>query len=185
MGDRSPIASEEELIRRAVQGDAEAFGELYVRHLDRMYRYILFRVGNEMEAEDLTEQVFLRAWTAMEGYRDEGYPFSSWIYRIAHNLVVDYYRDDEEMAGPLESVSFVLPEEAPGPEELLIRKAEVVCLREAVARLPEQQQQLIVLRFVQGLSHAQVAEIMDKREIAVRVMQHRALATLNRFLEER
>lgn len=181
MQDRSPISNEDELIRRAVRGDAEAFGELYTFHLDRIYRYIFYKVGNAMEAEDLTEQVFLKAWQAIEGYRHERYPFSSWLYRIAHNLVIDYYRTRKDVE-PLDSVSFTLANEALSPEEILIKKAEVVRLREAIARLPEAQQRLLLLRFIGGLSHAQVAQIIGKSEGAVRVMQHRALATLRDIL---
>lgn len=177
----SETSNEDELVRRAAQGDAEAFGDLYTRYLDQIYQYVFYKVGSEKKAEDLTEQVFLNAWEAIDRYRPQGYPFSSWLYRIAHNAVVDHYRTRKDKE-PLGAVSFTLADEALGPEESLIQKEEVVHLREAIAQLPEEQQQLIILRFVEELPHAQVAQILDKSEGASRVMQHRALATLSEML---
>jgi RNA polymerase sigma-70 factor (ECF subfamily) len=173
--------NEEALIRRAANGDAEAFGELYVRHLDEIYRYVFYKVGNEKRAEDLTEQVFLKAWEAIEDYEARGYPFSSWLYRIAHNAVVDHYRTRKDES-PLDPVAFSLADESLGPEETLMKKREVSRLLEALAQLSEEKQELLLLRFVEGLSHARVARILDKSEGACRVMQHRALASLSEIL---
>jgi RNA polymerase sigma-70 factor (ECF subfamily) len=181
MQSRPPTSDETELIRQAKKGDSEAFGELYMLHLERIYRHILYRVESAMEAEDLTEQVFVRAWQAIKKYRPEGPPFAAWLYRIAHNLVIDHYRTRKDMA-PLDSVSFTLADEALGPEEVLNKKSEVARLRKALSRLSQEQQQLVHLRFIEGLSHAQVARILDRSVGAVRVMQHRALAALNGFM---
>ena len=180
--DRPAASNEEELIQRAKGGDSEAFGDQYMLHLDRIYRYIFYRVGDAMEAEDLTEQVFLRASEAIGRYRLEGYPFSSWLYRIAHNMIVDHYRAKKDVV-PLDAVSLTLTDDALSPEESLARDVEVTRLREALAQLTGEQQQLLLLRFVEGLSHAQVAQILGRREGSVRVMQHRALAALNHILE--
>jgi RNA polymerase sigma-70 factor (ECF subfamily) len=184
MEKRAAATDEKDLVRRAVQGDAEAFGDLYMLHLDRIYRYIFYKVGNEREAEDLTEQVFLNAWEAIGGYRHKGHPFYSWLYRIAHNVVIDYYRTGKEEE-PLDDVSFTLTDESLKPEELMTQEAEVVRLCEAIAQLPEKRQELILLRFVEGLSHAQVAQILGKSEGSCRVMQHRALTALSEILGER
>lgn len=183
MAERSTTSSEGELVHRAIQGDAEAFGDLYMLHLDKIYRYIFYKVGNEREAEDLTEQVFLNAWEAIEGYRHRGYPFSSWLYRIAHNVVIDYYRTGKEEE-PLDAAVFTLADENLKPEELLAQRVEVTRLREAIAQLPEKKQELILLRFVEGLSHAEVAQILGKSEGSCRVMQHRALSALSKILGE-
>lgn len=172
---------EDELVRRAANGDADAFGDLYMCHLDDIYRYIFYRVDNQERAEDLTEQVFVKAWEALEGYEQGEYPFSSWLYRIAHNAVIDHYRTKKDEAS-LESVSFRLPDETEGPEERLIDKAEARSLHEALKQLSEEKQQLLILRFVQGLPHARVAEILGKSEGACRVMQHRALAALGEIM---
>jgi RNA polymerase sigma-70 factor (ECF subfamily) len=181
MTQNSTQQDEHELVRRAAGGDADAFGDLYMRYLDDIYRYVFYKVGNEERAEDLTEHVFLKAWEAVEDYEQGEYPFSSWLYRIAHNAVVDHYRGQKDQE-PLESVSFRLADDALGPEERLINEAEVTSLCEALRQLSEEKQQLIILRFVQGLPHAEVAEILGKSEGACRVMQHRALQTLNEIM---
>jgi RNA polymerase sigma-70 factor (ECF subfamily) len=181
MTEAATRVDEAELISQAVGGDAEAFGDLYARYLDRIYRYVLYKVGEEKRAEDLTEQVFLRAWEAIGRYESRGFPFSSWLYRIAHNAVVDHYRTAKHER-PLESVVFTLADDSLGPEETLIRKREVSRLLNALTHLSEEKQELIILRFVEGLSHAQVAQILDKSEEACRVMQHRALARLSAIL---
>jgi RNA polymerase sigma-70 factor (ECF subfamily) len=172
---------EAELVRRAVGGDAGAFGDLYVRYLDQIYRYVFYKVGEEKRAEDLTEQVFLGAWEAIEGYESRGFPFSSWLYRIAHNTVVDHYRTEKDER-PLDSVAFTLADDSLGPEETVMRRREVSQLLEALTHLSEEKQELIILRFVEGLSHAQVAQILGKSQEACRVMQHRAIAALGEIL---
>jgi RNA polymerase sigma-70 factor (ECF subfamily) len=181
MTEEAARLNEDELVCRAVGGDTEAFGDLYMRYLDDIYQYIFYRVTDEGRAEDLTERVFVSAWEAIERYQPRGYSFSSWLYRIAHNAVVDYYRTDRDEK-PLDAVTLTLADEALGPEETLIKKREVSRLLEAVAQLSEDRQRLIILRFVQGLSHAQVAEILGKSEGACRVIQHRALTALSEIL---
>lgn len=181
MTEEAARLNEDELVCRAVGGDAEAFGDLYLRYLDDIYRYVFYRVREEKKAEDLTERVFVSAWEAMEGYQPRGYPFSSWLYRIAHNAVVDYYRTDRDEKH-LDAMTFTLADEALGPEEVLIKKREVSRLLQAVAQLSDETQHLIILRFVEGLSHAHVAQILGKSEGACRVIQHRALATLSEIL---
>lgn len=181
MTEESAEHRDETLVRRAKHGDAEAFGDLYERHVDAIYRYVFYKVGSERKAEDLTEQVFLSAWEAMDDYQLKGYPFSSWLYRIAHNAVVDHYRTSKDES-PLDAVAFTLVDESLGPEETLMKKRQVSRLLDAMARLSEEKQELIILRFVEGLSHAQVAEILDKSEGACRVMQHRALKRLSGIL---
>lgn len=175
--------SEEALVRRAASGDAEAFGDLYARHLDEIYRYVFYKIGSEKQAEDLTEQVFLSAWEAIDGYEARGHPFSAWLYRIAHNAVVDHYRAKKEER-PLDAVAFRLADETLGPEETLLRKAEVSRLLDALRELSDEKQDLILLRFVEGLSHSEVADILGKSEVACRVMQHRALASLSEILKQ-
>ena len=181
MTEEATIANEDALVRRAVNGDAEAFGDLYVRHLDKIYRYVFYKVGHEKKAEDLTEQVFLDAWEAIDGYQPRGYPFSSWLYRIAHNAVVDHYRTQKDER-PLDALAFTLADGSMGPEETLMKKREVSRLLGAMDHLSEEKQELIILRFVEGLSHARVAQILNKSEVACRVMQHRALARLSDIL---
>jgi len=177
-------ASEEDLIRQAVRGDAKAFGALYGLYHDAIYTYIYYRTGRTTTAEDLTENVFLKAWRAMGSYARGGLRFSSWLYRIAQNVVIDHYRTRKHHL-PLGSEAAALAQEQDaGPEELMLMSEEVKELQYAISLLSVDEQQVIVLRFVEGLSHAQVAEIVGKTKEACRVIQHRALAELSRLLNE-
>lgn len=171
--------SDIDLLERAVQGDAEAFGVLYREHLERVYRYVLYRVGDPYEAEDLTETIFLKAWEALPDYRVEGQPWTAWLFRIAGNTVIDYYRTRH----PHSELEEALPADGPEPVERVSLGEEMAQLRAALGQLPPEQQHLLVLRFVEGLSHAEVARILGKTEGNVRVMQHRALAALAKLLE--
>lgn len=174
------------LVKRAADGDADAFGALYLRHLDAIYRYVRFRVGNARDAEDLTEQVFLKAWEALPNYRQRGLPFASWLYRIAHNTVVDFHRRPSPEV-PLAAADHPVAgsgSQGPGALETVIQESEVTALADAIRKLPEEQQQVIVLRFIEGLSHAEVARIINKSQGACRVIQHRALSALHRLLTE-
>ncbi len=176
-------SEERALVQRSVEGDAVAFGKLYALYLDAIYKYVFYRAGNRVEAEDLTERVFLKAWEAIGGYEDQGGHFSSWLYRIAHNVVIDYYRTRKEE--PLFQSQVPPPVgKEPGPEELYLRSEEAILLQRAISKLSEEQQQVVILRFVEGLTHAQVSEIVGKSEGACRVIQHRALATLSKLLGE-
>jgi len=175
------MPTESELFQRATQRDAQAFGELYQRYLKQIYRYIFYRVGNATEAEDLTEQTFLKAWEAIGRFREQGVPFIAWLYRLAHNLVIDYRRTRHQ-AVSLETACDTM-DQAVSPEELAAVRLDVAALQQAIARLTPEQQQVIILRFVQGLSHGDVAVIMGKNEGAIRGLQHRALESLHALLD--
>ncbi len=175
------VQEEAGLVKQARAGDGDAFGSLYLLHLDAIFRYIYFRIGDQREAEDLTEQVFLKAWEALPGYKDFGYPFASWLYRIAHNLVIDYIR----RVKPVSSVSI---ENQDGNDcgsaviQQILETEETGLLAAAIIRLPEEQQQVIILRFIEGMSHAGVARILNKSEGACRMIQNRALIALSQML---
>ncbi|MFN2166945.1 MAG: RNA polymerase sigma factor, partial [Anaerolineae bacterium] len=159
------------LVRAAVEGDANAFGQLYLLHLDAIYRYIRFRVGNAADAEDLTEQVFLKAWEAIASYRMRGMSFSSWLYRIAHNLVMDHHRQNApEVVVPLQSEN-TPSSDGRGTVEQVIESGELAAVAAAISHLSEEQQQVAVLRFIEGLSHAEVSRIIDKSLGACRVIE--------------
>lgn len=172
------------LVERAIDGDKGAFGMLYERHLDAIYRYVFFRVGRPGDAEDLTEDVFMRAWEAMDGfeYGGEG-SFLSWLYRIAHNIVIDHYRKRQPQNWSSEQLAL---EESPHPrvEEVAHHNQDVLRLAQAIKVLDDTEQQVIVLRFIEGLSHGEVADIIGKSEGASRVIQHRALVNLRSILGE-
>ena len=172
------------LVARSIDGDADAFGALYERHLDAIFRYVYYRVGDTSEAEDLTEQVFLRAWEAIPKFRLRSAPFASWLYRIAHNAVVDFHRRRRWVVPMPPSETAELRSERPSSVQQVIAAEDAACLAAAIGQLSEEQQQVVVLRFVEGLAHADVARVLGKSPGACRVIQHRALAALSRMLGE-
>jgi len=174
---------EVELTRRASKGDVDAFSELYTLYFDQIYRFVYYRVGRVAEAEDLTEQAFLKAWQAIGRYEDRGSSFPAWLYRIARNAIIDSHRTRKD-AIPLEDLPPLAADEDLAPEEVLAKQEEVKRLQTAIAQLSEEQQQVIILRFIEGVSHAEVAAIIGKSEGASRVVQHRALAALHDILSE-
>jgi RNA polymerase sigma-70 factor (ECF subfamily) len=177
-------ADEVTLVARSIDGDADAFGALYERHLDAIFRYVYYRVGDTREAEDLAEQVFLRAWEAISHYRQRSTPFSSWLYRIAHNAVVDFHRDRKWIVPVPSHELLEIRSERPSSVQQVIAAEEAARLASAIGQLSEEQQQVVVLRFVEGLGHAEVARVLGKSPGACRVIQHRALAALGRLLGE-
>lgn len=160
------------LVARAGQGDKRAFGDLYERYMGDIYRYIYYRVSHQQDAEDLTEQVFLKAWKGLERFRGE-VPFKSWIFRIANNTVIDHYRRRKETV-PLEEDSLVSGQNHE-MEEKLVSDEKFSQLADAIGRLSPPHQEVLTLRFISGLCIRDVARIMDRSEGAIRVLQHRAL----------
>jgi len=163
--------------------DANAFGELYDLYVERVYRYLYFRAGSHPEAEDLTEQVFLKAWEAIGRYRWQGRPFLAWLYRLAHNAHIDHVRSQK----PTTSLNnderpFELASSAAAVE--LTRALDADLLAQALGQLTPDQQQVIVMKFLEGLDNEQIAQTMDKREGAIRALQMRALMSLRRVLEQ-
>ena len=170
------------LIDRASKGDGDAFGVLYVRYLDPIYRYVYFRVGDSADAEDITEQVFLKAWEALPNYQQRGFALKSWLYRIANNMVIDHHRKRKAQSlseFPEEGV----PHATYAPlADQMIQAETISSLADAIGRLPDEQQQVIILRFIEGLRHSEVADVMGKSEGACRALQYRALAVLSQQL---
>ena len=166
------------LIHEARQGSREAFGFLYERHRATIARYVVARIRDASDSEDLTEAIFESAWRAMGRYREQGVPFLAWLYRLAHNRVVDHYRALRPTVTLIPEVHESI-EDMSAPLELNIDSADLL---KALHALTDDQRDVIVLRFVQGMSGREVAQAMDKREDAVRALQFRALATLRRIL---
>jgi RNA polymerase sigma-70 factor (ECF subfamily) len=178
--------SDDELIRAVVAGDLEAFGTLYERYLKPIYRYVYYRISAANDAEDLTEEIFVRAWRSLQktGKSTEIKNFKAWLYRIAHNLVVDYHRQNREDL--LEDISEDQRSDQHGPaaEEISIRDQQHLQLEEAIRSMDHPMQQVIILRFINGLSHAETAAIIGIKEGHVRVLQYRALKKLRGLLEK-
>jgi RNA polymerase sigma-70 factor, ECF subfamily len=163
--------------------DTAAFGELYERYVKRIYNYVYYRTGNHHDAEDLTARVFARALQHIPSYVDRGLPFSAWLYRIAHNLVVNWHRDrGRRKLVPIdELVVSTLRSEA--PERMTERREEHELLLLAIQNLPEERQQLLTLKFVERLSNAEIGQIMERSEGAIKSLYHRTLLALREELE--
>jgi RNA polymerase sigma-70 factor, ECF subfamily len=180
------LENEARWVELAAGGDFESFAALYSRHLETIYRYIYYRTGEPHDAEDLTELVFLKAWEAIPTYKPVGTCFCSWLYRISHNIVVDHHRRQKRWVHEeLESESGPT---GPAQEDVLdevINAEDSAALAAAITELPDEQQQVVLLRFIEGLGHSEVAQILNKSEGACRGMQYRALVSLKKILSER
>jgi RNA polymerase sigma-70 factor (ECF subfamily) len=174
--------NEARLVELAISGDFDAFAALYSLHLNAIYRYIYFRTGDQQDAEDLTEQVFLKAWEALSNYRPVGRRFINWLYRISHNIVVDHHRRNKLIADDPLNETGLADNVQDLALERIIQSEENAALAVAIKKLPEEYQQIIILRFIEGLGHADVARILEKSEVACRGMQYRALNSLNQIL---
>ncbi|HUW45824.1 MAG TPA: sigma-70 family RNA polymerase sigma factor [Dehalococcoidia bacterium] len=170
------------LVQRAVGHDAEAFGRLYDMHVDRVYRHIYYRVGNEQDAEDLTQQVFFKAWQAIHRYKKTASPFAAWLMTISHNLVVDFYRTQKDKVHLEAEVLADGP--ASRPERAAEASFEQQRLRSAILQLGGDEQQVVILRFIEGFEFAEIASVLGKKEGNVRVILHRALVKLRNILEK-
>lgn len=155
-----------------------AFGELYERHVKRIYNYIYYRTGNHHDAEDLTARVFQRALRHAGRFEDKGVPVSAWLYRIAHNLVANFHRDrSRKPVVPIED-RVLVSESGAHPEARAIQSEEVRVLLEHVHRLAPDRQQLLILKFVERLPNAEIGEIMGRTEGAIKSLYHRTLNSL-------
>jgi RNA polymerase sigma-70 factor, ECF subfamily len=173
--------TEKLLAERAAKRDCQAFAQLYDLYADKIYKYIYYKNGRTDEAEDLTAQVFLKAWEAIQHYKWEGYPFSTWLYRIAHNQMIDYYRTHHE-TWPLDTAR--AKESTLDPFEAAERTFASDQIHSALKHLTHDQQRVIVLRFLEGYSTSEVAAMMDKDADAIRALQHRALRALEPWMSE-
>jgi len=173
-----------ELVDRVVAvRDTDAFGELYDLFVDRVYRYLYFRTSSHLDAEDLTELVFLKAWQAIDRYRWQGWPSVSWLYRLAHNAYVDQVRSHKPTTSlDTDRKPFQLASHSASVEFSRALDADVIAA--ALAKLTVEQQQVIVMKFIDDLDNEQIARAMDKREGAIRALQMRALMSLRRVLEQ-
>jgi RNA polymerase sigma-70 factor (ECF subfamily) len=165
----------------AAQADRAAFAVLYRRYLDRVYGYCFYLLGDHHDAEDATERTFLAALAAIDRFRDQGSSFRAWLFRIAHNQLANTLRGrGRRGTTPLDA----LPELPGGddPAHVADRADEARRVRRALAQLPEERRQVLVLRFVDGLTAREIGEVVGRSEGAVRVLQHRALRDLEGLL---
>lgn len=164
------------------QEDSEAFGVLYERYVDRIYSYIYYRTGNSQDAEDLTARTFYRAMNHFPRYEDRGAPFSAWLYRIAHNLVANWHRDHSRRRMlSLDDMVLRAPR-AKGPAARIEKSDDKDMLLAAVRRLAPDRQQLVILKHVEGLTNAEIGEVMGRTEGAIKSLYHRTLIALREEL---
>jgi RNA polymerase sigma-70 factor, ECF subfamily len=169
------------LVQSAIERDTTSFAALYDRHVVRIYRHIYYLVNDSKEAEDLTAQTFLKAWEAIDRYKERGAPFVAWLLRIAHNLTVSFLRSKRDHS-VLED-HYEDPKMTRNPEQALEQATDESSVRAAVSLLREEQRQVIMLRFVDELDYREVAAMIGKSIPAVRVIQHRALGNLRRIMQ--
>ncbi len=176
------MQDEQSLVRRAQGRDPEAFAELYEIYFDKIYRYIALKIGDRTEAEDMTQQVFLKAMKSIPAYKSTKVPFSAWLYRIAHNQTVDHFRKSgrQKSCELTEEITPSDPSENPERETEL--KMDIENLVTAAKKLTKSQREVISLRFSSDLPIAEVARIMGKSEGAVKALQHSAVASLKKIM---
>jgi RNA polymerase sigma-70 factor (ECF subfamily) len=163
---------------RAIQGDREAFGLLYQQYVNRIYNYIYYRTGNMHEAEDLTARVFFRAMRRISEYQNRGLPVSAWLYRIAHNLVANWHRDRGRRPEVSLDDRIVIVPHSDHPEISVLQSEERDVLLKVIRKLSAERQQLLILKFVEHLSNAEIGQIMGRTEGAVKSLYHRTLLSL-------
>ncbi len=178
------VHGERAIVDAAIAGDEAALAELYNLYFPRVYRYILARVGNPFDAEDLTEEVFLRVLDAIGRFQWREAPFSAWLFRIAHNAVISHRRK-EGARGRSSPLSEALPVDSQGPEEMVANRLALNEVMKAADTLPEAQRRVIGYRFAAGLTVAETARAMGKGEGNVKVIQHKAIAKLREMLTQR
>jgi RNA polymerase sigma-70 factor (ECF subfamily) len=174
-----------QLLKAAQQGEADAFGVLYERHAAAIFRYLNAHLGSRSDAEDLTSEVFLRAWQFLPRYHHRGVPFRAFLFRVAHNALVDHYRNrrtnsrlsPEEDGGPAD--------EQDGPAEILVGKINQAELVGVLSGLKDDYRSVLVLRFISQLSPAETAVVLQRSPGAVRVLQHRALEALRQRMADK
>ena len=178
-----PLPEEARLVHQAKSGDSEAFALIYDAYVERVYRYILFRVSEAEATEDLVSQVFLKAWQNLERYKSGSSPFIAWLYTIARNLVIDYYRAKKDML-PLEDARS-LPSDMQSPHEEVEARFNLEAMRDGLQALTGDQQQVLILKYIAGLPNENIAKIMNKQEGTIRGLQMRALQTLSKYMHEK
>jgi RNA polymerase sigma-70 factor, ECF subfamily len=175
------VQEEMNLVQRARQGDQEAFAQLYETHFDKIFRYMVLKIRNQAESEDMTQQVFVKAYESIGSYRSQGVPFTAWLFRIAHNQMVDYVRKQSKK--PTVFLDETLPiEDDTDLEQEVETKIEMERVVLASKHLTKAQQEVISLRFAGGLSITEAAKTMRKSEGAIKALQHSAILALRKTL---
>jgi RNA polymerase sigma-70 factor, ECF subfamily len=176
---------EESGLVELAKSDPDAFGELYERNVDRIYKYIYYRVSNEADAEDLTARTFHQALASISGYVDRGVPFAAWLYRIAHNLVANHHRSQKRWKTASLEDQELLSQPADGPDKMAETSDRFQALWAAIRRQPEERQRLLILKFADCLSNDEIGHLMGRTESSIKSLYFRTLRALRVDLEAR
>ena len=181
---RMPLANERQLVLQAQAGNSEAFGQLYDAYMERIYRFVYFRVEDQQTAEDITSQVFLKAWSNLDRFQFSRTPYLAWLYTIAHNAVIDHYRT-RKVNTALDDVQLSQPDHSEAVENEIDLTVEMQSVKSALQTLTDDQQKVLTLKFIEGMSNNEIARHLGKREGAIRALQMRGLQALAKQLEEK
>ena len=179
-----PLANERQLVLQAQDGNSEAFGQLYDAYMERIYRFVYFRVEDQQTAEDITSQVFLKAWSNLDRFQFSRTPYLAWLYTIAHNAVIDHYRT-RKVTTALDDVQLSQPDHSELVENEIDLTSEMKSVKTALQALTDEQQKVLTLKFIEGMSNNEIARQLGKREGAIRALQMRGLQALAKQLEEK
>jgi RNA polymerase sigma-70 factor, ECF subfamily len=173
-----------EIVRKAIEGDTVAFGQLYTNHITPIFRFVYFRVNNRADAEDLTQTVFLKAWNALPKFQEKGGSFLSWLYKIARNTVIDHWKKKKEVSVSDPATMFGLVEDpTESPAESLDKSNFIDRIRKSIKNLSDDQQEIIVLKFIEELTNKEISDLTGKSEDAIRALQYRGLRGLRGYLK--
>lgn len=177
------VAAERAFVERAINGDKQAFVALYDQHVGQVYKHVFYRVYSQVEAEDITQETFVKAWKAIDKYKITGAPFVAWLYTIAHNLIMDHYKAKKKAV----SIQQAAQEEfgtrtGPSPEDIITEEFDKNRIKEAIQTLKGDKQKVILMRFIDGCSYKEIADALHKTEGAIRVIQFRALSDLKQIM---
>lgn len=179
-----PLPNERQLVLQAQAGNSEAFGQLYDAYMERIYRFVYFRVEDQQTAEDITSQVFLKAWSNLDRFSFNRTPYLAWLYTIAHNAVIDHYRT-RKVTAALDDVQLSQQDHAEVVENEIDLTNEMKTIKGALQMLTDDQQKVLTLKFIEGMSNTEIARLLGKREGAIRALQMRGLQALAKQLEEK
>lgn len=174
-----------QLLSIAKNGEAEAFGALYERYADPIFRFLYARLDNRLDAEDLTEEVFLRFWRSLPRYYDKEFPVAAFLFRVAQNALIDHHRRSGRIAQNVSIEDGQFQDLGPGTAEKASQNIKHQELRDMLEELREDYRNVLVLRFLNDLSIEETAQVMDRSAGAIRVLQHRALAAIRKLMDKK